>query len=298
MDKIFISHISEEYPLANVLKSWIEYVFDFKFKVFVSSDPFEIPVGNKWFDELEKAIEESKILIVLYSPQSINRHWISFEAGCGWIKGLKIFPICHSGMIPSLLPPPISYLQGLEMEATSFSSVLLQTLLSCSENIHFTRPYNLDLSNEIILAKERIRYKEKEEIPDQGKLEVRDIFLTGNWEGRFYDDNQIFLVNAAIFQTNSELSCDMIISWTGFEWGNANNFSELKSAKYEINEKFSGNLSGKKVTLKGLEYFVRSGHVSQYNLDNFILDVTPDGNSMTGKHFDGNFKIVLSKVKI
>jgi len=120
--KIFISHISEEKNLAIIFKEWIETTFLGQLSVFVSSDPESIPAGNKWLEDITSALQESKLLIILYSPLSKNRPWINFDTGCGWIKNIPIIPICHSGLKPNQIGQPISSFHGLEMEDKNLSN--------------------------------------------------------------------------------------------------------------------------------------------------------------------------------
>ncbi len=119
--QIFISHISEEKPLALAMKDGLESSFPGQIKVFVSSDPDDIPAGTKWLNKIGDALKDSTLLIILYSPQSTLRPWINFEAGCGWIKDIPIMPICHSGLKVSQIGAPISSFQGLEIESNDFS---------------------------------------------------------------------------------------------------------------------------------------------------------------------------------
>lgn len=118
--KIFVSHIKEEEKFALTLKEWIESTFLGQCDVFVSSDPEDIPAGDKWLDNIEIALNDSKLLIILYSPLSKTRPWINFEAGCGWIKKIKIMPVCHSGLRLAQIGPPISNFQGLEIDDIDF----------------------------------------------------------------------------------------------------------------------------------------------------------------------------------
>jgi hypothetical protein len=118
---VFISHISEEKNLALVFKEWIESTFLGKISVFVSSDPKSIPAGNKWREDITSALNESKLIIILYSPLSKTRPWISFEAGCGWIKDIPIIPICHYGLKLSQIGEPISSFQGIEIDDKDFT---------------------------------------------------------------------------------------------------------------------------------------------------------------------------------
>lgn len=115
----FISHISEEKNLALVFKKWIESTFLGQISVFVSSE--SIPAGNKWREDITSALNESKLLIILYSPLSKTRPWISFEAGCGWIKDIPIIPICHSNLQLEQIGEPISSFQGIEIDDRDFT---------------------------------------------------------------------------------------------------------------------------------------------------------------------------------
>ena len=120
--KVFISHISEEKELAIVFKEWIETTFLGQLSVFVSSDPASIPAGDKWREDITSALDESKLLIILYSPLSKNRPWINFEAGCGWIKKIPIMPICHSNLQLEQIGEPISSFQGIAIDDKDFVS--------------------------------------------------------------------------------------------------------------------------------------------------------------------------------
>ena len=128
MEKIFISHISEEAKIAIALKDWIESSFLGQCHVFVSSDKDDIPAGIKWFDQINSALEEASVLIVLCSPASLSRPWINFETGCGWIKGVPIIPICHSGQHKGSLPPPISMFQAVDVRESDFVDSFLSGL--------------------------------------------------------------------------------------------------------------------------------------------------------------------------
>jgi hypothetical protein len=125
---MFISHISEERPIAIILKKWIESTFLGQRSVFISSDSDSIPAGSKWLDEINSALDSAKVLVILCSPASIKRPWINFEAGCGWIKRIPILPICHSGMTKSDLPLPLSLSQGLEIDEHIFGQHLFTSL--------------------------------------------------------------------------------------------------------------------------------------------------------------------------
>ena len=125
---IFLSHISEEASIAEVLKDWIESTFLGQSEVFASSDTDDLPAGNKWIDEIDQALDSAVAFLVLCSAASLKRPWIQLETGWGWIKGLPIIPICHSGQKKDDLPMPISTFQALEINSDGFVSDLFTTL--------------------------------------------------------------------------------------------------------------------------------------------------------------------------
>lgn len=125
---IFISHVHEESALAALLKSWIEDTFLGQQPVFVSSDSDDLPAGSRWLEEIDSALKESRVLLLLASRSSIARPWINFEAGCSWIKRVPIIPICHSGLTISQLSPPLSMFQGLDAGTDDFPVELVRAI--------------------------------------------------------------------------------------------------------------------------------------------------------------------------
>lgn len=126
MKSIFISHINEEAPLASTLKEWLESTFPGMCKVFVSSDPSDLPVGTKWLDCIDCALRDAEVLLVLCSPASLPRPWINFEAGCAWMKKISIIPICHTGITVNILPLPLSEFHALNLESSNFVNQLIE----------------------------------------------------------------------------------------------------------------------------------------------------------------------------
>ena len=125
---IFISHIAEEASIADVFKDWIESTFLGQCEVFASSDTEDLPAGNKWINDIDETLDSAVALLVLCSPASLKRPWINFETGWGWIKGVPIIPICHSGQKKDNLPPRISTFESLEIDSGGFVSDLFSKL--------------------------------------------------------------------------------------------------------------------------------------------------------------------------
>lgn len=117
MVNLFISHIHEEAKLAEQLKDIFVLLFADKVKIFISSDKDCINLGDKWFSQVDRSLQESNFIILLCSPFSISRPWINFEAGAGWIKAVPLIPVCHSGQLKSQLPVPLNLLQAMNLQS-------------------------------------------------------------------------------------------------------------------------------------------------------------------------------------
>jgi len=112
--KIFVSHISKEAALAEVLQKHIQKHFLGLIEVFVSSDGVSIEAGSDWLKSLKEALQEAQAVIVLCSKESVGRPWVNFEAGAAWLKDVPIIPVCHTDLKPEQIPLPLQLLQAVE----------------------------------------------------------------------------------------------------------------------------------------------------------------------------------------
>lgn len=111
---IFLSHLTIEAKLADLLKRHLIRDFIGLVHVFVSSDSTSIPVGSKWLAELTNALQTAHLQIVLCSNDSVTRPWINYEVGAAGIRGILTVPVCHTGFVPARLPVPFSESEGIE----------------------------------------------------------------------------------------------------------------------------------------------------------------------------------------
>lgn len=109
---VFVSHITEEGEVAKSLKSLIERKFLRSIDVFVSSHEESIGLGDEWLDSIKNSVTNCGLMVVICSPISITRPWINFEAGAGWVRGISVIPMCHSGIQPGKLPIPLNTFQA------------------------------------------------------------------------------------------------------------------------------------------------------------------------------------------
>jgi hypothetical protein len=122
---VFISHISEEAPLAHSLKSWIEATFPDQVSVFVSSDLVSIQAGDEWYDKIMEALGTTSVFIVVCSPTSLERPWVNFETGVAAYRDVRIIPICHRGIVPGKLPQPLHRFQGIDISHAPMPTQLM-----------------------------------------------------------------------------------------------------------------------------------------------------------------------------
>lgn len=125
---VFISHINEEKDIALELKSLLEDSFLGMMDIFVSSDDASISAGTRWLDNISNSLGNCSIELILCSPKSVQRPWINFEAGAGWVRNIPVVPLCHSGMEPSNLPVPLNLLQAVKLSEISGLKLLLPLL--------------------------------------------------------------------------------------------------------------------------------------------------------------------------
>ena len=109
---IFLSHISCEVNLADIVERHVRADFIGLAEVFVSTQA-SILVGSNWLKEVTAALNRANLHVVLASPESVKRKWINFEAGAAHVRGVPILPLCHSGLAPAQLPVPLSEYEGL-----------------------------------------------------------------------------------------------------------------------------------------------------------------------------------------
>ncbi len=112
--KIFLSHITVESRLADLIKRHLVRDFIGLVDVFESSDRLSIPAGAKWLTEVMDGLKSADIHLILCSRDATSRPWIQFEAGAAHLRGIPIVPLCHAGLTCAQLPVPLSEYEGIQ----------------------------------------------------------------------------------------------------------------------------------------------------------------------------------------
>ncbi|HEX4792823.1 MAG TPA: toll/interleukin-1 receptor domain-containing protein [Humisphaera sp.] len=100
---VFVSHATTDKWIARVLCEKIESTGAVTFR-----DDRDIAGGDDIPESIRVAIKQSRELIVLLTPHSIDREWVRLEVGAawGWRKDFRIVAVlCHVdvGVIPAMI---------------------------------------------------------------------------------------------------------------------------------------------------------------------------------------------------
>jgi len=112
---VFLSHVTVESALADVLRKHLVRDFIGLVDVFESCDRLSIPAGKKWLSEVTEALKQANLHLILCSKDAALRPWIQFEAGAAHLRGIPIIPLCHSGLTCAQLPVPLSENEGVQL---------------------------------------------------------------------------------------------------------------------------------------------------------------------------------------
>lgn len=113
--QIFVSHITEDAAVAAKLKLALRDDFLGQLTIFLSSDTDSITAGEDWLSSVSKALRDSSMVIVLCSPEAVDRPRVNFEAGAAWMRDVPLIPVCFGGLKLRALRMPLSARQGLEL---------------------------------------------------------------------------------------------------------------------------------------------------------------------------------------
>jgi hypothetical protein len=112
---IFFSHSSRDKKELVQLKELFVQKTSGSIDVFLSSDGQSIPFGRNWVFRIQEALDKAKIMIVFISLNSLKSHWVSFESGYAYSKGIRVVPVGFLGVDLTTLSPPLNLLQGFNI---------------------------------------------------------------------------------------------------------------------------------------------------------------------------------------
>ena len=114
---VFFSHSSKDKDLVLLIKNKVENITKKTINIFMSSDGQSIPFGTNWIHKIEDGLNESKIMFVFVTNNSIDSGWIYFESGFAYSKNIKVIPI-GIGVDIGKISAPLSLLQGFNVTSS------------------------------------------------------------------------------------------------------------------------------------------------------------------------------------
>lgn len=103
---VFLSYSSASQP-------WVRKFTDALTASGVSAwfDAHEILPGERWQAQIEKALRQSRVLILVLTPESVQRPWTFFELGAALADGKRIVPVLSDDVDPADIPAVVRQFQ-------------------------------------------------------------------------------------------------------------------------------------------------------------------------------------------
>ncbi|HRF17692.1 MAG TPA: toll/interleukin-1 receptor domain-containing protein, partial [Chitinophagaceae bacterium] len=107
--KFFISHYSGDKAIAELFSGALRRITLEQISPWFSSDSTGgsgLKPGDIWFNQILSKITQSKAVVSLLTPNSVNRPWVYFESGIGQaLENCEVIPVCIGINRDSILPP-------------------------------------------------------------------------------------------------------------------------------------------------------------------------------------------------
>jgi hypothetical protein len=124
---IFISHASVDLALAELLAKHIDECEPQRKRTFLSSRPGDIQADAEWVEVIQKNLRNADAYVILLTIHSVDRPWVSFEAGAAWYSQ-KTCILVRAGLAASEIPEPLSFKQVYSLEAVDGTQAVFNKL--------------------------------------------------------------------------------------------------------------------------------------------------------------------------
>lgn len=173
---VFFSHSSRDSVPLFCLKEIIIKKTGGSVDIFLSSDGQSIPFGHNWVHSIENALKSAQLVFVFLTPSSLAKPgWINFEAGHAYSKDIQVVPVGLFGVGIENISPPLSLLQGFNINSRSSASniiAIINKIFGFSHNEELTEDefnkvfntsnnYNLSVFGELSYLIDEIKITDK-----------------------------------------------------------------------------------------------------------------------------------------
>ena len=87
---------------------------------FLSSDRFQLDAGEDLTIRIKEELSQSDIVLLMLSPQSIQRHWVNLEGGAAWMTDRIVIPVHYSGLTVANIPRPYVDFNAIDLETEAY----------------------------------------------------------------------------------------------------------------------------------------------------------------------------------
>ena len=126
MSEIFISYIHEDHAVATGLAGFLGH-HGYK-DVFFTGNDWLLYAGEVWLARIRQELTAAKVVLSLFSPASVTRPWVHFEAGAAWLTDKVLIPVCIRGFTIDDLRIPYSGIQAITLTDSGSAYYLLRSL--------------------------------------------------------------------------------------------------------------------------------------------------------------------------
>jgi ribosome-binding factor A len=129
---IFISHAHADEDLAEALVGVITSACELpKESIRCTSVPgYTVPIGSHTAIQLKSEIAQTKFVLGIITPESIESKYVLLELGAGWGLGKRIFPLVARGVKASGIPGPLRELNWVDLAESPSCYQLIEELSS------------------------------------------------------------------------------------------------------------------------------------------------------------------------
>jgi hypothetical protein len=127
MSHVFISYSRKDAEFAEMLRERVEAA---GFDVWMDS---VLPVGFDWRQEIDQAIRQSFVLLVVISPHAKASEYVTYEWAFALGIGLKVIPVVYQ---PTPLHPRLESVQHIDFSQPEYSETSWGRLI---EGLHLIR---------------------------------------------------------------------------------------------------------------------------------------------------------------
>jgi hypothetical protein len=127
-DGIFISYVHEDYEIANALTNLLRDKEVGCTNVFFTGNEWLLYAGEIWLDRIRAELTAAKVVLCLFSPRSMGRPWLHFEAGAAWLTNRILIPVCIGGLGREDLQIPYAGIQSVTLTDTHSAYYLIRSI--------------------------------------------------------------------------------------------------------------------------------------------------------------------------